>query len=75
MVESYARSLVEEWKSRVDELEMQLDEAKKLERSASESLCSVIKQLEENNDLLHDAESEIAALKEKVGLLEMTIIR
>ena len=54
---------------------MQLDEANKLERSASESLCSVLKQLEENNDLLHDVESEIANIKEKVGLLEMTIIR
>ncbi|XP_002520069.2 WEB family protein At5g16730, chloroplastic isoform X1 [Ricinus communis] len=75
MAESYARSLVKEWKSRVDELEMQIEEANRLERSASESLCSVMKQLEGNNDLLHDAENEIAALKEKVGLLEMTIAR
>ncbi|KAK8628016.1 hypothetical protein V6N13_063728 [Hibiscus sabdariffa] len=73
--ESYARNVVEEWKNRVDELEMQIKEAKKLERSASESLDSVMKQLESNNDSLHDAESEIAALKQKVGLLEMTIGR
>ncbi|KAL5837077.1 hypothetical protein ACOSQ3_014246 [Xanthoceras sorbifolium] len=75
MAESYARNLVEEWKIRVEELEMQVEEANKLKRSASESLDSVMRQLEGNNDLLHDAESEIAALKEKLGLLEMTIGR
>ncbi|KAJ4720917.1 WEB family protein, chloroplastic [Melia azedarach] len=75
MAESYARNLVEEWKIRVEELEMQADEANKLKTSASESLDSVMRQLEGNNDKLHDAESEIAALKEKVGLLEMTIGR
>ncbi|XVF01226.1 hypothetical protein REPUB_Repub04eG0069600 [Reevesia pubescens] len=52
---------------------MQIEEAKKLERSASESIDSVMKQLETINDSLHDVESEIAALKENVGLLEMTI--
>ncbi|XVF56590.1 hypothetical protein PTKIN_Ptkin06aG0133300 [Pterospermum kingtungense] len=75
MAESYAHNVVEELKNRVEELEMQIMEAKKLERSASESLDSVVKQLEKNNDSLHDAESEIAGLKEKVGLLEMTIGR
>ncbi|KAL7108080.1 hypothetical protein ACP275_06G092500 [Erythranthe tilingii] len=34
-----------------------------------------MKQLEGSNDALHDAESEISALKEKVGLLEITITR
>ncbi|KAF9661317.1 hypothetical protein SADUNF_Sadunf19G0055500 [Salix dunnii] len=75
MAESYARNLVEEWRNRVEELEMQAAEANKLERSASESLGSFMKQLEANNDLLRDAETEMAALKEKVGLLEMTIGR
>ncbi|KAF5450636.1 hypothetical protein F2P56_030968 [Juglans regia] len=75
MAESYARGLVEEWRNRVEELETRVEEANKLERSASESLNSVMKQLEGNKDLLHDAESEIAALKEKVGLLEITIGR
>lgn len=75
MAESYARNLVEELTNRVEELEMQVEKANKLERSASESLSSVMKQLERNNGLLHDAETEIAALKEKVGLLEMTIGR
>lgn len=75
MAESYARSLVKEWKNRVEELEMRVEEANKLERSASESLNSVMKQLEGNNDLLHDAESEVLSLKEKVGLLEITIGR
>lgn len=75
MAESYAHNLVEECRSKVEELEMQVEVAKSLERSASESLESVMKQLEDNNDLLHDAESEISSLKEKVGLLEMTISR
>ncbi|KAJ6291193.1 hypothetical protein OIU76_023285 [Salix suchowensis] len=75
MAESYACSLVEEWRNRVEELQMQAAEANKLERSASESLGSFMKQLEANNDLLRDAETEMAALKEKVGLLEMTIRR
>ena len=75
MSDSYARNLVEEWKNRVEELEMRVEEANKLERSASESLNSVKKQLEGNNDLLHDAESEVVSLKEKVGLLEITIGR
>ncbi|KAJ1415139.1 WEB family protein [Sesbania bispinosa] len=75
MAESYAHSVLEEWKTRVEELEMRFEEANKLERSASESLESVMKQLEGSNDLLHDAESEVATLKEKVGLLEMTIGR
>jgi chromosome segregation ATPase len=75
MAESYSRNLVEEWKTRVEELEMQVEKANKLERSASESLNAVMKKLEGNNDLLHDAESEIASLKEKVGLLEITIGR
>lgn len=75
MAESYARNLLEEWKIRVEELEMQVEEANKLKQSASESLDSVMRQLEGNNDLLHDAEGEIAALKEKVGLMEMTMGR
>ncbi|CAN1217761.1 WEB family protein At5g16730, chloroplastic [Linum perenne] len=73
MAESYARNLAEEWKDRVEELESKVVEANNLERSASESLSSVMKQLEGNKDMLHDAEAEIAALKEKLVLLEMTI--
>ncbi|KAL5568280.1 hypothetical protein UlMin_024855 [Ulmus minor] len=75
MAESYNRSLLEEWRTKVEELEIQVEETNKLKRSASESLDSVMKQLEGNNELLHDAESEIASLKEKVGLLEITIGR
>ncbi|KAK4362780.1 hypothetical protein RND71_018021 [Anisodus tanguticus] len=75
MAESYAHNLVEECREKVEELEAQSKEARHLERSASESLESVIKQLEGSNDLLHDAESEIASLKEKVGLLEMSTTR
>ncbi|KAK6129391.1 hypothetical protein DH2020_036867 [Rehmannia glutinosa] len=75
MAESYARNLVDELHERVEELASQAEQAKRLERSASESLESVMKQLEGSNDSLHDAESEIAALKEKVGLLEISIRR
>ncbi|KAG5070356.1 hypothetical protein GLYMA_01G233600v4 [Glycine max] len=75
MAESYAHSLLEEWTKKVEELEVRVEEANKLERSASMSLESLMKQLEGNKDLLHEAESEISSLKEKVGLLEMTIGR
>ncbi|CAN4089369.1 unnamed protein product [Withania somnifera] len=75
MAESYAHNLVEECQNKVEELEAQSKEARHLERSASESLESIMKQLEGSNDLLHDAEAEIASLKEKVGLLEMSTAR
>ncbi|KAL4340135.1 hypothetical protein GQ457_08G014220 [Hibiscus cannabinus] len=73
MAESYALNVVAEWKKRFEDLQMRISEAKLLERSASESLDSVMKQLESNNMSLLDAKSEITALKEKVGLLEVTI--
>lgn len=75
MAESYARNLVQEWKQRVEELEIRVEEATRLEKSATESLESVMQQLKGNNGLLHDAESKITALKEKVGLLEISIGR
>ncbi|KAK8532199.1 hypothetical protein V6N13_131534 [Hibiscus sabdariffa] len=73
MAESYALDLVEEWKQRFEELQMQIVDAKKLDISASDSFDSVMKQLESNNNSLLDAKSEITALKENVGLLEVTI--
>ncbi|KAJ1391209.1 WEB family protein [Sesbania bispinosa] len=69
MAESYAHSMLGEWRKRVEELEMRVEEANKLERSASVSLESVMKQLEGNNDLLHDAESEISNLKRRAWSL------
>ncbi|KZV41085.1 hypothetical protein F511_14061 [Dorcoceras hygrometricum] len=75
MAESYAHNLVDELHYRVDELSAQAEQAKRLERSASESLKSVVKQLEVSNDSLHDSQSEISLLKEKVGLLEISIRR
>ncbi|KAL2349439.1 hypothetical protein Fmac_003439 [Flemingia macrophylla] len=75
MAESYAHSLLEEWTKKVEELEKKVEEANKLERSASISLESAMKQLEGNSDLLHVQESVISSLKEKVGLLELTIER
>ncbi|KAM7277906.1 hypothetical protein ACFE04_005040 [Oxalis oulophora] len=75
MADSHNRGLVEEWQMKVETLEKQVSEANKLERSVSESLESVMKQLEGNNDALHNAELEIDRLNEKTGLLEMTIKR
>ncbi|KAI3457853.1 hypothetical protein Pfo_014516 [Paulownia fortunei] len=72
MAEYYACNLVEELHERAEELTSQAEQAKRLEKSASESLKSVMKQLEGSKDSLHDAESEIAILKEKVGLLEIS---
>ncbi|KFK25900.1 hypothetical protein AALP_AA8G177200 [Arabis alpina] len=75
MAESRAHSSSEEWKNKAKELEEKLEEANKLERTASISLESVMKQLEESNDKLHDTESEITDLKEKIVTLETTIAR
>ncbi|KAK6787839.1 hypothetical protein RDI58_016364 [Solanum bulbocastanum] len=75
MAESYAHNVLEEWKKKVEELDAQAEEAHHLERSASATLESVMKQLEASNDLVHDAESEIAYLKEKVRILEMSMAR
>ncbi|KAI3762339.1 hypothetical protein L1987_52767 [Smallanthus sonchifolius] len=75
MSESYARSIMEEWKTKVEELDLQAEEAKRLERSASSSLESMVKDLENSNGLLRNAEAEIFSLKEKTGLLEMSNVR
>ncbi|XP_022891780.1 WEB family protein At4g27595, chloroplastic-like [Olea europaea var. sylvestris] len=73
IAESYARNLLEERQTRVEELEVQMDEAKHLERTASESLETVMKQLERSNDSLHIAESEISSLKEKIPMKPKTL--
>ncbi|KAL0735722.1 hypothetical protein Bca4012_011932 [Brassica carinata] len=75
MGESCAHSSSEEWKSKAEELEEELKEANKLERSASLSLDSVMKQLEGSNDKLHETESEITHLKEKIMTLETTVAK
>ncbi|XP_039043592.1 WEB family protein At3g02930, chloroplastic-like [Hibiscus syriacus] len=73
IAELYALNIVEEWKKRFKELQMQIAEEKKLERSSTESLDTVMEQLENNDKSLIDAKSEMTALKEKVGFLEVTI--
>ncbi|KAI7753009.1 hypothetical protein M8C21_031565 [Ambrosia artemisiifolia] len=75
MSESYATSLMDEWKKKVEDLDLQAEEAKRLERSASSSLESMVKDLENSNGLLRNAEAEIVSLKEKIGLLEMSNVR
>ncbi|XP_076916556.1 WEB family protein At3g02930, chloroplastic-like [Bidens hawaiensis] len=73
--ESYARSVMEEWKKKVEELDLQVEEAKRLERSTSSSLESTVKDLETSHGLLRNAEAELVSLKEKLGLLEMSNVR
>ncbi|KAF2576796.1 hypothetical protein F2Q68_00000567, partial [Brassica cretica] len=70
-----ANSSSEEWKSKAKEVESQLQEANNLERCASLSLESVMKQLEGSNDKLHETESEITNLKDQIMTLETTITR
>lgn len=72
MAEFYACNLVRELHERVEELTFQAEEANTLEKTASESLGLITKQLEESKELLNDAKSEITILGEKVGLLEIT---
>ncbi|KAL8167649.1 hypothetical protein V2J09_009148 [Rumex salicifolius] len=69
IAESYARSVLEEWRDRVDELELQVEESSRLKKSME----SVMKQLERNGDLLLAAECEINSHKEKVSSLEMAL--
>ncbi|XP_039021855.1 WEB family protein At3g02930, chloroplastic-like [Hibiscus syriacus] len=73
IAESYALNVVGEWKKRFQELRMHIAEAKTLQISASDSLDLVMRQLESNNNSLLDAKSEITVLKQKAGLLEVTI--
>lgn len=71
--ESHTRRVADELRQRVEELEKRVEEANQLERSASESLNSIKKQLQGSNDSLNVAEAEIASLREKVGLLELSL--
>lgn len=64
IAEAYAHNLLEEWKNKIEE-------SSRLENS----LESVMKQLEKNGDLLHEAECEINSHKEKVFLLETSLGR
>ncbi|CAH9110933.1 unnamed protein product [Cuscuta europaea] len=75
IAESYACNLVEEWKKTVNALELETEEAHRNERSSLEHLESSMKQLEDRNESLHKAESEIASLKEKIRSLESSIER
>ncbi|XP_019059196.1 PREDICTED: putative WEB family protein At1g65010, chloroplastic [Tarenaya hassleriana] len=73
MAESCANNLAAEWKNKADELKKQVEELNKLNRSTSESMESIMKQLEETSQVLHKENSENDMLKDKVELLEMTI--
>ncbi|KAG8381680.1 hypothetical protein BUALT_Bualt06G0146700 [Buddleja alternifolia] len=75
MAESYAHNLLVELDKRVEELAFQAEQAKRLEKCASESLESAMKQLEVSKDSLRKAEYEIATLEEKAGLLETSMGR
>lgn len=70
-----AGKLVDEWKRKVEILEIQAEEATLCERSTSGSLLSFMKQLEESNTLLQDAEFEITSLKCNIDTLEISLRR
>ncbi|KAG6400732.1 hypothetical protein SASPL_137574 [Salvia splendens] len=70
--ECYAHNLVRELHQQVVELTSQAEQARESEKSASETLGTVVKKLEDSNDLLHDAKSEIEVLKEKLDSLEVS---
>ncbi|XP_077234971.1 WEB family protein At3g02930, chloroplastic-like [Tasmannia lanceolata] len=71
--ESDASNLVDEWKKKSEILELRVEEATQSERSASESLVSVMKQLEGSNILLQSSESEIGSLRGRVESLEISL--
>ncbi|KAK9705961.1 hypothetical protein RND81_07G095400 [Saponaria officinalis] len=75
MGELYALNSLDEWKMRAEELEHKVAETTESERKVSESLESVMRLLAENSDALHEAESEVVALKEKVSLLETSLVK
>ncbi|GAU51347.1 hypothetical protein TSUD_412950 [Trifolium subterraneum] len=59
----------------IEQLNVEFEAAKMAESYAHSMLDERRTKLEGKNELLHDAESEISSLKEKVGMLEMTIGR
>ncbi|KAJ6817329.1 WEB family protein-like, chloroplastic [Iris pallida] len=61
-----------EWKNRAESIEAQLVESKRQEKSATESLASLSKQLEERNSSLEGAES---AASLRVKSLEIEVAR
>ncbi|XP_010941243.1 WEB family protein At3g02930, chloroplastic [Elaeis guineensis] len=73
--ESDSTTLAEEWKKKADLLDVRVEELKQSEKSLSDSLAPAMKQLEESNALLEDAESEIATLKGKMESLETEVAR
>ncbi|KAG1359389.1 WEB family protein, chloroplastic [Cocos nucifera] len=73
--ESDSTMLAEEWKKKAGLLDIQVEELKQSEKSLSDSLAPAMKQLEESNALLEDAESEIATLKGKMESLEIEVAR
>lgn len=70
-----AHNLVDEWRNKVELLEIKVLEATKSERSASDSLHLMMKQLEESNILLQDADSDITSLKGEIDSLEISLRR
>ncbi|KAK6155410.1 hypothetical protein DH2020_009658 [Rehmannia glutinosa] len=72
MAEFYAGNLVKELHEKAEELKFQSEELKKSEKSKSESLELVMKQLEKNHGLLHDAKSQIPILKKNVDSMEIS---
>ncbi|KAG1354262.1 WEB family protein, chloroplastic [Cocos nucifera] len=70
-----AGQLVDEWKRKVELLEVQLEEADQSEKTTADSLALVMNQLAEGSAMLQDKQAEVAALKENVGSLELEVAR
>ncbi|KAL0700279.1 hypothetical protein Bca4012_056401 [Brassica carinata] len=69
LAKSYAYGFSDQWCNKAIELEEQLEEANMMKKSASNSLVSLIKQLEGSNTGLQVMESEVTDLKDKAKLM------
>ncbi|XP_068634359.1 WEB family protein At3g02930, chloroplastic-like [Aristolochia californica] len=72
LAESNLSNLADEWKKKAESFETQVDEVTLSEKFAAESLASSMKQLELNNALLLEKESEIASLRGVIESLEIS---
>ncbi|TYI03760.1 hypothetical protein ES332_A11G363700v1 [Gossypium tomentosum] len=73
MAESYAHNVIEEWGNRVEELEMQIEEAKKLERFTLESLDRLLEMTigTQRRDLEESEHQIIMAKKENAEVTNL----
>ncbi|KAG9454500.1 hypothetical protein H6P81_007404 [Aristolochia fimbriata] len=73
--ESNLSNLADEWRRKAESYESQLGEVTRAEKSGAESLASSVKQLEVNNALLLEKESQISSLRGVIESLEISAAR